>query len=263
MATGVLNYFPDALAEVAYVSYVGNQQHNPGEPLHWAKHKSTDHSDCIARHLLEAGTLDDDGLRHTAKVAWRALAMLQIELEQNAGNSAPATDTKLKPVPTKVWEDYLRYEGPPISLAEYAALHPLDNGCFGIPCTAERLKAYRAIEQREALPAHPLDHAEDQITVYLSGPMRGIPDFNFPAFDAARDRLLGQGYSVISPADMDRVCPEVTDTAGYAERDTEALIKLARSGRGAICMLKGWEKSVGAQAEYHLAKWLELAVWYE
>jgi hypothetical protein len=78
---GVLDYFPDAIAEVARTSFIGNQKHNPGEPLHWARGKSDDHSDCIARHLIERGTLDDDGLRHSAKVAWRALALLQTEIE--------------------------------------------------------------------------------------------------------------------------------------------------------------------------------------
>jgi hypothetical protein len=77
---GVLDYFPRAIAEVAHCSWVGNQQHNPGEPLHWAKEKSTDHADCITRHLIERGTVDDDGVRHSAKVAWRALAMLETEL---------------------------------------------------------------------------------------------------------------------------------------------------------------------------------------
>lgn len=66
--------------EVAYTSYVGNEQHNPGEPLRWAKEKSNDHADALVRHLLEAGTIDSDGLRHTAKVAWRALALLEEEL---------------------------------------------------------------------------------------------------------------------------------------------------------------------------------------
>ncbi len=80
--SGVLKYFPKALAEVARVSYVGNEQHNPGEPLHWAREKSTDQHDCIVRHLLEAGTLDTDGQRHSAKVAWRALAALELELEK-------------------------------------------------------------------------------------------------------------------------------------------------------------------------------------
>jgi len=81
VATGVLDYFPDALVAVAEVSRVGNDQHNPGQPLHWEKSKSTDHADCLVRHLLERGTNDNDGVRHSAKVAWRALALLQTEIE--------------------------------------------------------------------------------------------------------------------------------------------------------------------------------------
>jgi hypothetical protein len=81
IATGVLDYFPDAIAAVAETSRIGNDQHNPGQPLHWAREKSTDHADCIARHLIERGTLDTDGIRHSAKVAWRALALLQTEIE--------------------------------------------------------------------------------------------------------------------------------------------------------------------------------------
>ena len=82
LARGVLDYFPDALAEVARVSVVGNEQHNPGEELHWARDKSVDHADCIMRHLIERGTWDTDGVPHTAKLAWRALALLQEEYEQ-------------------------------------------------------------------------------------------------------------------------------------------------------------------------------------
>lgn len=81
MARGVLDYFPRAIMAVAHVSFVGNEQHNPGQPMHWARDKSTDHADCILRHLAERGTIDDDGLRHAAKVAWRALALLETELE--------------------------------------------------------------------------------------------------------------------------------------------------------------------------------------
>jgi hypothetical protein len=78
---GVLDYFPLALAEVALVSKTGNDQHNPGEPLRWAKEKSADHADCIARHLIDRFSRDTDGMRHSAKLAWRALALLQTELE--------------------------------------------------------------------------------------------------------------------------------------------------------------------------------------
>lgn len=81
LARGVLDYFPAALAAVAALSQAGNDKHNPGEVLHWARGKSMDHADCILRHLIERGAVDTDGLSHTVKVAWRALALLQEELE--------------------------------------------------------------------------------------------------------------------------------------------------------------------------------------
>jgi len=89
MGTGLLDYFPDALAEAAHISFIGNQQHNPGQPLHWARGKSMDHADCIIRHFLGRGTLDSDGQRHSAKLAWRALALLQQELEAELGLPLP------------------------------------------------------------------------------------------------------------------------------------------------------------------------------
>lgn len=79
--SGCLMYFPDALMEVAHCSFVGNEQHNPGQPLHWDRSKSTDEKDACVRHLIESGTRDTDGVRHAAKAAWRALANLQKEIE--------------------------------------------------------------------------------------------------------------------------------------------------------------------------------------
>ena len=84
IASGVLDYFPLAIAEVARVSCAGNEQHHPGQPLHWEKSKSTDHADCIARHLIDRYTRDADHQRHAAKMAWRALAFLQDLLEKEA-----------------------------------------------------------------------------------------------------------------------------------------------------------------------------------
>lgn len=81
IATGVIDYFPDALAAVAACSKKGNDQHNPGQPLHWNRALSGDESDALIRHFLERGTIDSDGIRHSAKVAWRALALLQKEIE--------------------------------------------------------------------------------------------------------------------------------------------------------------------------------------
>lgn len=95
IATGVLDYFPAALAAVAEHSFVGNEKHNPGQELHWARGKSMDHADCIARHLIERGTFEDveiNGkvyrIRHSAALAWRALALLQEEIEAE-GKFAP------------------------------------------------------------------------------------------------------------------------------------------------------------------------------
>lgn len=83
VATGVLDYFPAALVEIAKVSKYGNDKHNPGESLHWTRGKSNDHADALLRHLIDRGGIDPDtGVRHTAELAWRALALLQIELEE-------------------------------------------------------------------------------------------------------------------------------------------------------------------------------------
>lgn len=91
ITTGALDYFPAALAEVAKVSLQGNIQHNgPDAPLHHARGKSTDHADCIVRHLVDRGTRDVDGQRHTAKAAWRCLALLQEELEAEGAPLARA-----------------------------------------------------------------------------------------------------------------------------------------------------------------------------
>ena len=74
--SGCLAYFPDALIEVAKLSQAGNDQHNPGQPLHWDRSKSGDELDALIRHLLEGDW---------AAVAWRALAHCQKELEKARG----------------------------------------------------------------------------------------------------------------------------------------------------------------------------------
>ena len=96
ITSGVMDYFPDAIAAVSNVSWAGNEKHNPGQPLHWARGKSMDHADCCSRHLQSRGgydTLTIDGkqvrVRHTAALAWRALALLQEELEADEGLPLP------------------------------------------------------------------------------------------------------------------------------------------------------------------------------
>ena len=81
--SGVLTYFPDALKEVAKCSLAGQKQHNQGDKLYWDKNKSFDNEDALVRHLIDhsKNPIDEDGILHLAKVAWRALASLQIYLE--------------------------------------------------------------------------------------------------------------------------------------------------------------------------------------
>ena len=89
LATGLLDYFPSALVAVAALSAKGNEQHNAGKPLHWDRAKSGDEADALVRHLFQRGTTDSDGVLHSTKVAWRALAMLQKELEASGAPLAP------------------------------------------------------------------------------------------------------------------------------------------------------------------------------
>lgn len=85
--SGVIKYFPRAIAYVSQVSWQGNQQHHPDKPLHWDRAKSTDEPDALMRHLVDharGDVFDDDGIRHLGKCAWRALALLEKELENEA-----------------------------------------------------------------------------------------------------------------------------------------------------------------------------------
>lgn len=91
--SGFINYFPLAMVAVAECSMAGNEQHNPGSPLHWDRSKSGDEKDACARHLMEAGTIDTDGIRHSTKAAWRAMANLQKELEGLQVDDAHVTET--------------------------------------------------------------------------------------------------------------------------------------------------------------------------
>lgn len=80
VSSGCFKYFPDALVAVAQLSAIANEQHNPGEPLHWAMEKSTDEADALARHQIQhvkGEMYDGDRVLHATKVAWRALAQLQ------------------------------------------------------------------------------------------------------------------------------------------------------------------------------------------
>lgn len=109
--------------------------------------------------------------------------------------------------------------------------------------------------------------------VYLSGPMRGYANFNFPAFDHAAAKLRAQGFDVFSPAERDREEygseiennptgdeSKVTNPACTIEdcmaADCEWICRNAKF----IALLPGWEKSSGANAELALARALGLTI---
>jgi hypothetical protein len=78
----VADYFPDALCAVAHVIRAGQEQHGT---TGWDRAKSRDEESTLLRHFLDRGAVDSDGVRHSAKMAWRALALLQKEIEAAAG----------------------------------------------------------------------------------------------------------------------------------------------------------------------------------
>jgi hypothetical protein len=85
--SGFVKYFPDAIAAVAELSRKGNDQHNPGKPLHWDRSKSGDELDAQMRHLLDMAAdgedaTDTDEVFHATKNAWRAMANLQKLIEK-------------------------------------------------------------------------------------------------------------------------------------------------------------------------------------
>jgi hypothetical protein len=107
--------------------------------------------------------------------------------------------------------------------------------------------------------------------VYIAGPMRGYPQFNFPAFDKAAALGRSLGWEVISPAEMDRasgfqetVMPASFEPAAIREfirRDVNVLVNILRAEDGdAIALLPGWQKSTGARSELALAVWGKLMV---
>lgn len=111
--------------------------------------------------------------------------------------------------------------------------------------------------------------------LYLAGPMRGIPEFNFPAFFAAEDKLKAQGHVVFNPARRDNEHHGVDISKGNATGDEDAaatqhgfnlrealgvdLAWICAHAEG-IALLPGWESSKGATAERATAVALGLEI---
>lgn len=100
----------------------------------------------------------------------------------------------------------------------------------------------------------PLDRARK---VYIAGPMRGLPEKNYPAFDRAADRLRAQGLDVVNPADLDREMDTTTEPSfgDYMRRDLRELV-----GCDLVMVLEGWRGSQGANIEVRTARDLGIPV---
>lgn len=93
------------------------------------------------------------------------------------------------------------------------------------------------------------------MTIYIAGPMTGLPDLNFPAFHAAAATLRAAGWNVANPAEIN---PDPTMAwADCMRRDITALMDC-----DSILMLPGWPTSKGASLEFRIAFDLGMAVYY-
>jgi hypothetical protein len=92
--SGCIAYFPNALAQVAHLSYLGNLKHHPDKPLHWDQDKSTDEKDCEMRHMIDAlqAATHEEMVTELASKAWRSLA----DLERYLTGKCTYTQTKDK-----------------------------------------------------------------------------------------------------------------------------------------------------------------------
>ena len=98
---------------------------------------------------------------------------------------------------------------------------------------------------------------------YLAGPMSGLPEFNYPAFKAATERLRSQGHAVVSPHEIPADCPACANIGiehSWAEHMRVDLVALLTCD--VIVLLPGWQQSRGAQLEKTVAEAIGLSVVY-
>lgn len=100
--------------------------------------------------------------------------------------------------------------------------------------------------------------------IYVAGPMQGYPDFNFPAFKTATYTLRKQGWEVFSPHELN--CPPSEHGKSITEEEKGAFAKELQyicEEADAVYMLKGWERSGGAKAEWAAAVRLNHEIIYQ
>lgn len=217
-------------------------------------------SRCIAsleRHLLafKSGSNDED---HMAAIRTNASFIMHFQ-EMIARGRLPAT---LNDMP-----DYrIAYSPPGTPIKDWS---PQDHHLMKAASTDNQVFIKDPEIFRDNSGHLRIPPAVRRPHVYIAGPMRGYKDFNFPAFDRARDEFQVAGWEPISPADLDRASG-VNETSApqfkpeqvraFVERDSKALLSLRAEKGDAIAMLPGWEQSTGATAEFFMARWLGLKI---
>jgi len=202
-------------------------------------------SECIAsaqRHIekYKRGDIDED---HLAQARWNLGAALHFEEEIKAGRLPPELNDMPRYATPKLGDRRINPE-----TGEKEIYVVIKSNC-GNPIPDVR---------KEVLPSP---------TFYIAGPMRGIKDFNFPEFDRVAKAARARGFSIINPAELDRVegidsnsridfTPEFLRS--IAKRDCEAILKLKKEQGDGLILLPNWLSSIGARAEVALALWLGL-----
>ena len=211
-------------------------------------------SECVAsliRHVeaYKLGSTDED---HMAAIRTNAGFILHFEEEIKAGRLDPELD------------DMPRYADDEDEQCDCCECQPPELGDHRISPETGSDEIY--VQQVEA---------EDLASpFYLTGPMRGIPYYNFPEFDAVAKAARAHGWGVVSPTEMDREAgidpvadPNSVEKAHEADpdlnrtlarRDVDTILALEPSQGGGLILLPGWTKSTGARAEVALALWLGL-----
>lgn len=106
------------------------------------------------------------------------------------------------------------------------------------------------------------------LTLYIAGPMTGLPEYNYPAFFDAERQLRAAGYLVMNPADRPDPTPRRKgDTAPSWGDWLRGAIGLLVQCDG-VALLPGWEASKGALFEIDIANRLgmdvrSVSVWLE
>jgi hypothetical protein len=94
-----------------------------------------------------------------------------------------------------------------------------------------------------------------RLRIYIAGPMTGLPEWNFPAFNQAAADLIAVGHHPLNPASSFGGCPDFPREA-YVRENLQMLLRA-----DAVALLPGWSKSAGTMVELQIARELNLSVY--